>query len=269
MPTSLPLPVRVLVKGPSLVNWTFPMGGPRTDFTFPRAIEAELLDDGRPCEVRAITMTSELASDLLKSWQAEVLGYSPDVIILDYGGYESVHLFLPRWLEVHANSQKARPRPLSKLYRKVILRPVWLQLVRLQAWVDHRYPTFRKGPPRRLVADLERYITQVQRIGSPMILLLEIHHSGGRSLKWFPGTPARVDMVNEAVSDMVARIDKPHIRVFGVNELIDKHFDGNLDLAISDGFHFSPKMHRVAGAALAQEIGEWADTQPHLTRHRD
>jgi len=268
MPTPLPLPIRVLVKGPSLVNWTYPMGGPRTDFTFPRAIEAELLADGRPCEVRTITMTSELASDLLKTWQREVLGFSPDVIIMDYGGYESVHLLLPRWLELHANSLRSRSRLIDRAYRKLILRPVWQRLAKLQLWVDKRYPTFRKRALRRLIADQEQYITQVQLVGSPMVLLFEMHHNAGRSLKWFPGAPARVDLYNQALAEMVARLDRPHVRVFGINELIDKHFEGDIDAAISDGFHFSPTMHRVAGTALAHEISEWADTQPHLARER-
>lgn len=34
----------------------------------------------------------------------------------------------------------------------------------------------------------------------------------------------------------------------------------------ADGFHFTPEFHRVIGTRLAEEIGEWADTQPHLAR---
>jgi hypothetical protein len=267
MPNALPLPVRVLVKGPSLVNWTYPVGGPRTDFTIPRAIEAELLFDGRPCEVRAVTMMATMASDLLRTWEQEVLGYSPDVIILNYGGYESVHLFLPRWLERHVNSLRARPRFSRTIYRKLFLRPVWKLLARLQFRVDSKCPTVRKAPTRRLLADLERYITQVQLVGSPMVILMEINRATERRLNWFPGVNARSDIVNQAIAEMVARIDKPHIRYFKVMELVDKHFDGDIETAISDGFHFSPEMHRVIGAALAHEIGEWAETQPHLTRH--
>src|SRR3546814_15684162 len=85
------LPLRVLVKGASTVNWTSWMGGPRTDFTFPRALEEQLLQDGRPCEVRTITMTSEKTSTILGTWQREILGYSPEVIVLVYGHYETIH----------------------------------------------------------------------------------------------------------------------------------------------------------------------------------
>ncbi len=267
MPSSLPLPLRVLVKGSSMVNWTYPLGGPRSDLLYPRAIEAQLLSEGRPCEVRAITRMAERASDLLKTWQQEILGYSPDVIILHYCGYEAIHLFLPRWLERHVNSLSARPRLISRAYRKLLLRPIWMVLAALQARIDTKIPMIRKAPARRMVADLERYITQVQLVGSPMVLLLELHQVTERRLRWFPGLNVRLDQANEVMAEVVARIDKPHVRLFPVRVLIDKHFNGDLKVSISDGFHYGPEMHRVVGSALAQEISEWADSQPHLSRH--
>jgi hypothetical protein len=245
------------------------MGGPRTDFTFPRAIEAQLLADGRPCEVRAITTTSELTSKILRTWEEEILGFSPDVIILDYGHYECVHLFLPRWLERHANSLRARPLRLESFYRKVILRPIWRILAQIQARLDRVVPTIRKGLPRRIAADLERYIAHVQKIQSPLVLLLELHHPSSKREQWFPGIVPRVDLMNQTIADMVARVNKTNVRIFPINELIDKHYDGNLELALADGFHFTPLLHREIGTAMAQHISEWADTQPHLTREQE
>lgn len=174
MPTPLPLPVRVLVKGSSNVNWVSWMNGPRTDFAFPRVIEEKLLSEGRPCTVQTITMTSEQARTLLRTWQREILGFSPDVIILGHGHFEAVHLFLPRWLERHANSLKARPRRIPALYRKFFLRPVWKLLAQLQARVDSVVdPNIRRSRPRKVAADMERYISQVQKVGSPLIFCLE------------------------------------------------------------------------------------------------
>ena len=267
MPESLTLPIRVLVKGSSNVNWVSFMRGPRTDFAFPRVIEERLLADGRPCEVRTITMTSEQAKSILRTWQREILGYSPDVIILGHGHFEAVHLFLPRWLERHANSLKARPRRLPTLYRKLILRPTWMVLARLQARLDMIVnPNVRRGRPRRVAADLERYISQVQKVGSPLVFLLEFPPPSSRYRSWFPGMPARIAVMNQTIEDMVKRVDRPNVRYFRVNELIDKYHDGDLDAAIPDGFHYTPEMHRLVGTLLAEHIAEWADTQPHLTR---
>ncbi|MCW2767681.1 MAG: hypothetical protein JWO11_3640 [Nocardioides sp.] len=267
MPTPLPLPIRVLVKGASTVNWVSWMGGPRTDFTFPRAIEAQLAADGRPSEVRAITMTSEQTRKILSTWQAEVLNFSPDVIVLVYGHYETIHLFLPRWLERHANSLKGRPRRLSMLYRERVLRPVWMMLARLQARLDKVLdPTIRRSRPRHVTADLERYITHVQKVGSPLVILFELLPPSERYRSWFPGMAARMEVMNAAIADLVTRVDLPNVRYFRVSELVDKYADGDPEVATPDGFHYSPMLHREIGVALAQQIEEWAVTQSHLAR---
>lgn len=270
MPNPLPLPVRVLVKGASTVNWVSWMGGPRTDFTFPRAIEAQLLSDGRPCTVRTVTMPSEQTSRILRTWQQEVLGFSPDVIVLVYGHFETIHLFLPRWLERHANSLTARPRRLASWYRKLLLRPTWMVLARLQARLDRIVsPTIRSGRPRRVAADLERYITQVQKLGSPMVILFELLPPAENYRHWFPGMTARMEVMNRTIEDLVTRIDKPNVRYFRVSKLVAEHCGGDLEVATPDGFHYTPELHRVIGTALAREIEEWADTQPHLKLAED
>lgn len=265
MPTPLPLPMRVLVKGASNVNWVSWMGGPRMDFTYPRVVEQQLLLDGRPCDVKTITMTSQQASTLLGTWQREILGFSPDVIVLGFGHFETVHLFLPRWLERHANSLKARPRRLSSFYRKSILRPVWMMLARLQAKLDTVVdPTIRRSRPRRVAADLERYVSHVQKVGNPLVFVFEFPPPAARYQGWFPGMTARMKVMNEAIAEMVERIDLPNVRYFPISGLIDEHCGGDLEVAIPDGFHYSPEMHRLIGSTLARQIAEWADTQPHL-----
>lgn len=269
MPAPLPLPIRVLVKGASTVNWVSWMGGPRTDFTFPRAIEAQLAAEGRPSVVQTITMTSEQTHKILGSWQREILGFSPDVIILVYGHFETIHLFLPRWLERHANSLKAKPRRVPMFYRQHLLRPVWISLAKLQAKVDSLLdPTIRRGRPRRVVADLERYITHVQEVGSPLVLLFELLPPADRYQSWFPGMATRIAVMNEAIADMVRKVGLPNVRYVRISELVDRYAEGSQELATPDGFHFSPLMHRVIGMALAQQIEDWADTQPHLAFQR-
>ncbi len=270
MPTPLPLPVRVLVKGASTVNWVSWMGGPRTDFTFPRAIEAQLLSDGRPCDVQTVTNISEKTSTILKTWERDVIGFSPDVIVLVYGHFETIHLFLPRWLERHANSNKGRPRRAESLYRKAILRPTWMILARLQARVDRIVkPTIRKSRPRHVAADLERYITHVQKIGSPLVILFELLPPAEKYRHWFPGMTARMEVMNRTIEDLVMRIDKPNVRYFRVSKLVAEHCGGDLEVATPDGFHYTPELHRAIGTALALEIEEWADTQTHLKLAED
>ncbi|MBC7631694.1 SGNH/GDSL hydrolase family protein [Aeromicrobium sp.] len=263
----LPLPLRVLVKGASTVNWVSWMGGPRDDFTFPRAIEAQLLADGQPCDVRTITMPSERTSTILNTWQREVLGFSPDVIVLVYGHYETIHLFLPRWLERHVNSLRAKPRRAGRLYRRLVLRPSWMALARLQAKIDSTIdPTVRRHRPKQVAADLEQYITHVQKVGSPLVVLFELLPPTGKYISWFPGMATRMKVMNETIADLVERIARPNVRYFRVSELVDEHFGGDLELAASDGFHYTPELHRLIGAALGREIEEWVQTQTHLVQ---
>ncbi len=264
MPSPLPLPIRVMVKGASTVNWVSPMGGPRTDFAFSRVIEAELLAAGRPTEMRVISAPSELTSRTLLNWEREFLGWSPDVVVLVYGHYETVHLFLPRWLERHANSLRSRPRRLTKLYRTYLLRPVWMFLARLQARLDTRFPTMRPQRPIRVANDLEALTVQLQKLHSPLMIIVELVPPAKRYRSWFPGMTARIAIMNETISAMVERLDKPNVRYFRTSELVRKYADDDLDIATPDGFHFSVDLHARIGAELAREIQEWADTQPHL-----
>ena len=265
MPEPLALPIRVLVKGASTVNWLSGMGGPRTDFTFPRVIESELLADGRPVQVQTISVASELTSTTLLRWEREVLGFSPDVIVLVYGHYETIHLFLPRWLERHANSLKVRPRRLGGLYRRLLLRPVWMFLARLQARLDTVLdPTIRSSRPRNVAADLQTLIGQVQKVASPLVIVFELLPPATRYRSWFPGMTKRIDVMNAAIAQMVERVGKPNVRYFRTSEMVTKYADGDIDVATPDGFHYSPQLHREIGAELARIIAEWADTQPHL-----
>ena len=265
MPEPLPLPIRILVKGASTVGVASPMGGPRTDFTFPRAIEAQLLADGRPAVVRTITVASERTKDTLRHWEREMMGYSPDVVILVYGHYETIHLFLPWWLERHANSRRARPGRIREAYRRSVLRPVWMTLAKLQAKLDKTIdPTIRRSRPRRVAADLERLIGRIRYLHSPLVFVFELQPPARRYQSWFPGMTARMAEMNRELAALVERLDDPDIRYFRTSGLVAEHAGGDLDVATPDGFHYSPELHRVIGTELARQIADWADTQEHL-----
>ncbi|MGI8677591.1 MAG: SGNH/GDSL hydrolase family protein [Jatrophihabitans sp.] len=265
MPEPLPNPIRVLVKGPSTVTWSSFMGGPRTDFAFPRAIESELLTAGHPARVEVSSVPSQLFTSLLPTWEREVLNFSPDVIVLCYGGFEALHLILPRWLERHANSFKARPGRIRKLYRKRFLRPAWMALAKLQGRLDRTIdPTILRWRPRRFAAELEQYIKRVQRVGRPLVYVMEYAPVADRRRAWYPGQPARGAIYEQRKREVVENYGRDNVRFFETNDLVTKYADGELNKAMPDGFHFSPVMHRAIGSALAREIVDWAQTQPHL-----
>jgi hypothetical protein len=265
MPAPLPNPIKILVKGASTVGWLGVMGGPRSDFAFPRALEEALLRSGRPAELRTLSVPSERTKTAVRRWEKEMIGYSPDVVVLVYGHYESIHLMLPWWLERHANSRVVPPRRWSTAYRTRILRPLWMSLAKLQARLDSKIdPTIRRGRPKQVVADLEKIIEHTQELHQPLVFLWQYNPPATRYQSWFPGMARRIEVMNAAIADLVKRIDRPNVRLFDAATLALAHAGGNLDEATPDGFHYSPALHRRIGEELADQVAEWADTQPHL-----
>lgn len=246
------------------------MGGPRTDFGFPRAVEAELLANGRPATVLNKANLGEPIREWFPPWEQEVGQFSPDVLLLSPCHYECVHLYLPHWFERHANHFATRAGRLSAFYRKRILRPLWTLMVIVQAKIDARLPAkVRSGRKKRAVADLAAYIRHTQQVGSPLVLVQELLRPADRQSSWFPGMTARVEATNEALKELVESLALPNVRWFSMSEVAGKYYGDDLQAATPDGFHYTPELHRAIGEALAHEILVWADTQPHLRPARD
>lgn len=264
MSEPLRLPIRVLVKGASTVVVTSWMGGPRTDFAFPRVIEAELLAAGYPAEVRTTAMPAERVKHALRNWDEEILTWSPDVVVLQYGQMECIHLFLPRWLERHVNTVRRRPGRLRDFYWDVILRPPWRLLSRLQGRVDRLLPpTLLSHRPRRAAADLRRLIERARWVASPLVLVPVNPPFGPIYQQWFPGANARVEVMNATMSEMVASFEERDVRTFSVKDVAAAVAPPGEEV-VPDGGHYSPLVHRGIGRAMAEVILEWAATQPHL-----
>lgn len=264
----LPLPVRVLVKGASTVNWTSFMGGPRTDMTYPRVIEANLLAWGRPAVVRDTSFSAELTKAALSAWQYEVVPWSPDVVVLHYGHMECLHLFLPRDLQAHAQSMQYRRGRLRDPYRRLIRRS-WRLLTRAQQRIDRRIPlAFFARRQRRVKLDLDLLVERIRSVGSPMVLLMEIDPPGEIYRTWFPGIAARVDLMNDTLRQVVRDSRSPDVRLFPTTSVLSPLVVSG-QLTNADGAHYTPAAHRLIGQALAREIETWVELQGHLDHLSD
>jgi len=252
-------PLRILVKGSSPANWISFMGGPPTDFTYPRVLERELLSSGRNAVVRNLAVTSQQVKTGIRTWENEVFPWSPDVVVLNYGLFETVHLFVPQPLERHAHSYLGRPGVVRESYRKYALRPAWKMLVTVQQRADARVPasSFRRRA-RRFADDLERLVTRVVYIGNPLVLLPEIPPPGAQWATWFPGIGARIEMVNAAMAEVVARVDLDNVRLFDTRAALAPLQASGHDV-VPDGGHYTPEAHDAIGRAMALVIGPWCD----------
>lgn len=261
--------MRVLVNGPSTVNWTSWMSGPRSDYIFPRALEAALYASGIPAEVRNSALLAMPMSSLFHRWEADVLQWSPDVIITIPGHYEAVHLFLPRWFERHANRVDYVPGRFRTYYRRRVLRAVWKATATLQSKIDGalgaRASRWRRL--RRAALSYEHYVRLCQQVASPMMLVPELMTPSSRGVQWFPGMPQRVDVVNAELAAVIDRIALPHVQMFPTRHLVDSMYGGDQDAATPDGFHFTPELHRQIGTDLAACISAWLQAEPSRAPH--
>lgn len=253
-----------MVKGASPAHWVSWMDGPRADLAYPRVIEDQLLAGGRPARVRDLSVTSEQVRTGLKNWQRQVFNFSPDVVVLNYGLFESVHQFLPQPLERYANSLIARRGPVRDTYRKRVVRPTWVSLAKGQQRLDRILPaTMFQHRPRRFAADLELLVERIQMVQSPLVLVLEVSPPGASWRSWFPGIADRIDETNGVLADVVGRADRPDVRFFPTGEALATLVAAGEDI-VPDGGHYTRAAHRALGSALADEIGAWADQQSHL-----
>jgi lysophospholipase L1-like esterase len=94
--------------------------------------------------------------------------------------------------------------------------------------------------------------------------VFEFQPPATRFRRWFPGMPARIEVMNAHLKAVVDDLADPNVRYFMTSDLVEAYADGDIDVATPDGFHFTPELHRAIGEKLADVIEEWADTQPHL-----
>ena len=264
-PSPTGLPLRVLVMGSSTVVYASWMGGPRHELTYPRVLEGALREAGFEVEVRVAAAVAERARQALRTWHRHVVPWSPDVVVLHYGHADSIHLFLPRWLERHANTLGKKRGPLRTPYRRFVLRPLWIGLANVQLRVDGRvgrWLTLRRST--KVANDLEELVERVRFVNRPLVLLPEMHQMGAQYQRWFPGVEPRMQRLNELVAELVARMDEPDVRVAPVRALLDEVIADGRD-PVPDGSHLTPEVHAALGRALGETIAEWARTQPHLT----
>jgi hypothetical protein len=240
------------------------MSGPRSDYAFPRAIETALRASGIPAEVRNSARLGTPTSSMFSTWEADVLQWSPDVIVSIAGHYETIHLFLPRWFERHANRVDYVPGKFRTYYRRRFLRALWKATATLQSKIDGavgaRGSRWRRI--RRAGLTYEHYVRLSQQVASPMMVVLEVLTPSSRVVPWFPGMPRRVELLNAELAAAVDRIGLPHVQMFRTSDLVETMYGGDQSAATPDGFHFTPELHRRIGADLAASISAWLQAEP-------
>lgn len=264
MPDSRPLPIRVLIKGASLMHAISERPQQREHAVFGRVLEESLLDSGHAVDVWTAAVASQPLAHAFATWEREIKAWAPDVVVLSYGYYEAMHLFLPRWLERHAHSLRARPGTVRTWYRQMLLRPVWKSLARVQMRLDRVVGARGFGRSvRRFEKLLASYVDRTREVGQPLIVLIEFLPPGDRGQSWFPGMAARAELMNAALRRAVARYDSPDVVLLSVPDIAAENLAEG-EPPNTDGFHYTGRLHRFVGEALADLIRDWVKDQPRF-----
>jgi len=255
MPEPLPHPLKVLVKGSSLLVMVPDWHGEHGAYTFPRWIQNGLLDRGRPCEVVNRGRAGERTRSAFDTWEAQERAECPDAVVYGYAYYECIHSLLPQPLERHVNAYNGRTGPVRTRYRGYLLRPLWKVLAQVQRVLDgHLSDRFFGRRARRIVKDYALLVrrTRTMAAGSPMVFVLQLLGPGGKAPSWFPGMQSRIDLMNAALARMVDDLEDPGVRLVPVLELARQLPQG--EDPVPDGMHYSPRMRQLIGDWIAAEI---------------
>ena len=263
MPAPMQLPMRVLVKGASNVLLTSMMNGPRSDLPFPRVMERELLLGGRVAEVRNAGVLGMPIYEMIETWEEDVARWSPDVVVLAVGQYDILHALLPHWFERGANRFNRRPTLIKRLFFRKFTRLAARVVLLTQRLLDR--PSLKLDRRSRLaIRDLKEYIRITKYVGSPLIILLEIHPPTADKIGWFGGWGRRIAVFNDRMREIAESDETGTVRFVEMMDLAAQFDPGTPEHLWADGIHFNRDMHQVVGQRLAAVAEEWAQTQPHL-----
>ncbi|WP_018161451.1 SGNH/GDSL hydrolase family protein [Smaragdicoccus niigatensis] len=260
----LPPPIRVLVNGGSTVVQQSTRANERPGLSLSRLIEAKLFAAGCPAIVHTEARPGGSSRTLLRTVDRDLVAWTPDVIILHTGHYESINLFIPRWFERHTMTTAARPTPIRSFYRHKVLRKVYGLVRRVQTQADKKSPTLLwRTELKHILAVTERYIQLAHRGGSPLVILVGTLPPAARFANPFPGMAERVELLNDGLRSLAESIALPDV-VYLDTEALLLGDGSDLEEVAPDGAHYTRDWNERLGAALSARILEWAEKQDHL-----
>ena len=246
---------RVLVIGNSMTT-IVPNRASRLEGPYPEQLEALLRSRGINAEVRNAGREYELINDGIHRYQEEERAWSPDVLVVNYGMAEAQAPAIPKGVHNHFMTwEKGLSRP-AAAYRRRVAPQIWPRLRRYQRWAMRRMGTrFWRMSPRRFGAELER-VMLLGRSDHRLVLVIDINPPGPRLLYNLPGIDARVEILNGVLHDVVgkAAAEDDGVKLIAASALADEM---GIDVAIPDGYHWSPAAQQRVAEMLAAEIGPW------------
>ncbi|MFL6088977.1 MAG: hypothetical protein ACJ71Z_02425 [Aeromicrobium sp.] len=253
-------PIRILVRGSSTVSWIANVEPGRVAHAYPRELETAMHLDGWPTQVRVESPLAASSRHILRDADADIFAWDPDVIIMNTGHMENLHLLLPIPFARHVFTRTARPGRWRQLYRRRVLWLFYSVATRIQARLEPALGPWLFGRRRKaILAHLNQYIDIASRNGHPLVIVMGFVPPSTPP-HTFPGVAARLEIMNEAFRELVAQRAQPEVIWF---DPADALASGGVEAvsAIGDGIHFIPAAHVAVGKGLAAVVEAWAAHQ--------
>jgi len=256
-------PIRILVRGSSTVSWIASVKPGRVSHAYPRALETVMHQRGWPTQVRVAAPLAKPSLHILRDADDDIFAWDPDVIILNTGHMENLHLLIPIPIARHVFTRTARPGRWRHLYRRRVLWPMYKVATRIQARLEPALGPWVFGRRRAAVlAHIEQYIHIAQRNGHPLIVIMGLVPPPEPPAE-FPGLASRLETLNEEFQALAERWGGSDVVWFDPSRVLAT--DGPPPVvAMGDGLHYTVEAHENVGKRLAEVVEAWADKQPHL-----
>jgi lysophospholipase L1-like esterase len=183
-----------------------------------------------------------------------VRAHLPDVVILQYGLNESQPWLLPVPVVRHLMTAQTAHRPSGAWYRERLQPTLWRKVREYRKWASAKVGMRTwQTTPKRFALALQQIIRATRHDSRPLVLVLDVDPPSPALTHFLNGMPARHEVVQGVLRDVVAGFGDPEVRLIEVSKLREAAGPE----ASYDGMHYSPTGHRVIGEALAEEVLTW------------
>ena len=253
-PVRAPRPWRVAVLGNSVPILMVPPRQHRRTGTYSELLPELLAADGVDATVVNHARLFELVHEGARRFRRELIGTSPDVLVLHYGMLELQPNVLPTTLNRHLSREDPGGRGLQGLWIRHGVPRAWPVARTWQRWASARVGD--RGwrlPPKRVAAELARLI-DVARQERALVLVIDVHRPGSRLEHFLPGVGRRWVRMQAVLHDVVSSRRDPDVRLIPASAIVAELGEAG---GAPDGLHLTAAGHRMLAELLAAEISTW------------
>lgn len=242
-----------MVRGSSTVSWIANVEPGHISHAYPRELETALYQRGWTVQVHVESPLAASSRHILRDADQDIFGWDPDVIILNTGHMENLHMLIPIPMARHVFTRTARPGRWRDAYRRRVLWAVYSVATRVQERLEPSLGAWIFGRRRRAILDhINRYIDVASKNGHPVIVVMGFVPPTG-FVRAFPGVAGRLEQMNDAYRALADQRSEPEVIFWDPAEALA--VDGpSVEDAIGDGIHFVPDAHIAVGKGLADLV---------------